>query len=436
MSETSSLSPQQPTAFRVLMDRLGRGKHLRLVRRVFPFDSVSGIFNELHTAYLDHEHGLDSLNAQKAVLSDLRFFEMWVSMKKRHVEAWVNPTHRAAANQLPVTEREVKNFANWCQRNAASLEEEIETGDSKVFRLQGRDVVGTQFRNRRLRNASKYLQWLSTSLASADSENIEDISLVEVRRRLIDSWFEKRLLADVKAGPPRSMQAEETLIFHKVLDDKARFPDTPIGTRDRLILQLLDQGVRAGELLKLRVTDVNSAYKIDLARVIGIVKIVRNPNDIDDERKHEPSVKTRPGTLPIPRRLAASLVEYVTSPRRVAIDAREDGIETPYLFVNHHGKHVGHPLSQRNLNRLVAKLQGCQGLPQTFSPHVLRHTHLTDMYDDMRKKGRPFLDIRDALIDRGRWAPNSSMPALYTGRSLMREASEFVEDRDKKLQRG
>jgi integrase len=431
------MSPLPATQLRVLMHRVGRGEHARSIRRVFPFDCQRGVFNELHTAYLDNEHGLASLNAQKAVLSDLRFFETWAAMRKKRDAAWIAPAHRAAANQVPITEREVKNFANWCQRNAASLEEEIETGDSKVTRLPGKDVVGTQFRNRRLRNASKYLQWLATSLATMDEGDVEEVSLVEVRRRLIDRWFKKRLLPDVKAAPPRSLHAEQALTFHKLLNDPLIFPATAIGTRDKLILQLLDQGLRAGELLKLKVTGVDGVYRIDSDRVIGVVKIVRSPNDIDDERRHEPSVKTRPGTLPIPRRLALDLIEYVTGPRRDAIDARADGYETPYLFVSHHGKqHTGHPISQRNLNRLVAKLQRCTGLPETLTPHVLRHTHLTDMYDQLRKKGRTSADIRDALIDRGRWAPNSSMPALYTGRSLMREASEYVEDRDSRLQRG
>ncbi len=224
--------------------------------------------------------------------------------------------------------------------------------------------------------------------------------------------------------------------FRILLDDTTEFPSTPVGIRDKLILQLLDQGLRAGELLKLKVGDVNDRYMVDLSRVIGVVEIARRPNDIDDERKHEPAVKTRPGVLPIPRRLAADLIAYVTGVRRDAIDARAGGHETPYLFVNHTGRHIGRALGQRNLNRLVAKLQGCGGLPDAFSPHTLRHTHLTEMYDDLRKKGRASGDIRDALIGRGRWAPNSSMPSLYTGRSLMRESSEFVEERDEMLKRG
>jgi hypothetical protein len=66
------MSPLPATQLRVLMHRVGRGEHARSIRRVFPFDCQRGVFNELHTAYLDNEHGLASLNAQKAVLSDLR----------------------------------------------------------------------------------------------------------------------------------------------------------------------------------------------------------------------------------------------------------------------------------------------------------------------------------------------------------------------------
>lgn len=427
---------RQVTELRVLTHLVGRGKHGRLLRRVFPFDSVVGTFNALQTAYLDHEHGLDSLNAQRAVLSDLRFFESWVAMRRQLDPSWVSPVHRAAADEIPLTAREVKNFANWCQRKASSLEVAIETGVSNVVNFPRGDVVGTAYRNRRLRNASKYLQWLITSLTTMSQDNVDEASLFEARKRLIERSFEKQLLPDMKAREPGSLHPEEAMAFRLLLGDKSRFPSTPVGIRDKLILQLLDQGLRAGELLKLKVCDVNDAYVVDSKRVIGVVEIARRPNDIDDARKHEPAVKTRPGLLPIPRRLAADLIDYVTGPRRDAIDARPGGGETPYLFVNHIGRHIGSAMGQRNLNRLVGKLQGCGGLPDTFSPHTLRHTHLTEMYDDLRTKGRASEDIRDALIGRGRWAPNSSMPSLYTGRSLMRESSDFVEERDKKLSRG
>lgn len=429
---TATLPRHQPSV-RVVLDQLGRGSRTRAVRRLFPMDPESGCFNELQTAYLDHEHGLCSYNAQVAVLDDLRFLDRWCKMKRQRDENWVPPEHRAAADKAPLTQREVEDFGRWCQRNARSIEKEIEAAKSNVSYLPSDDVVGTPYRNRRLRNASKYLQWLTTSLATGDEDDVQEVALTEVRKRKIESWFEKQLLPEPKASDPASLRPEEADAFHQVMHDENLFSNDATRSRDNLILQLLDQGLRAGEVLKLRVSDVNDAYQLDRGRSRAIVTVVRRANDIDDERVIEPAVKTNPGMLPIPSRLASALIRYVLDERRAAIDSRPDGLETPYLFVNQQGRFIGRPLGQRNLNRIVAKLKGRFGLPESFVPCTLRHTHMTELYDSLLAKGLKGKEIQERMVPRGRWAPNSNMPSHYAARSLMREAAEYVEERDRKL---
>lgn len=433
MSSPCLKAPEASTV-RVIPHRVGRGASTRSIRRVFLFEKRSGLIVELQTAYLDHEFGLNSLNAQIAVLRDLCFFETWCALKTKQDKNWRHPTIRAAADQIPLTLREVKDYARWCQRNARSLHKQVRVGTSNVTYLPAADVVKTEFRNRRLRNTVLYLRWLATSLSASNDEENDRATLTEVRCRQLEHWFDKQLLSDRKPAPPRSLGAAESQALRRLLRDKAVFPDTAIGMRDRLVLELLDQGLRPGELLKIQVRDVDDAYALDLGKTIGVVAISRRPNDIDDERLHEPSVKTSPGMLPVPQRLASALIEYVTQHRRTAIDRRADGMETPYLLVNHEGKHVGRPLSQRNLTRVVAKLKGRYGLPETLTPHTLRHTHFTELYDRLRQQGRSDRDIRAILVERGRWAPNSTMPARYTSRSLIRESAAFVEARDREMQ--
>jgi len=432
-----AMEPQTPGAYtRVLLDRVGRGKNAKAIRRPFLFAAHDDRLLELQTAYIELEFGLESLNAQIAVLADLTFLHDWTSLKKSQDPSWIEPQYRAAADKMPLTQQEVKDYGRWCQRKARSLKKAICDAKPNVVRLPDADVVGTRFRNRRLRNASLFLQWLVTSLATTNDGGEADISLTEIRKQRLARWFDKQLLSDPKALPPGSLDAGEAQALRQVIADRSVFPDTAIGTRDRLVLELLEQGLRAGELLKAQVADVNDAYRIDLGRTVGIISIERRPNDVDDERRREPAVKTRPGKLSIPKRLAQALLAYVTGARRAAIDARGDGVETPYLFVNHTGQEVGRPLGQRNLNRIVAKLKGRFGLPSSLKPHALRHTHFTELYDRLRQEGKSRADIRPLMIDRGRWGPKSKMPDRYTARSLMRESADYVEERDRRLQRG
>lgn len=421
---------------RVLLDRVGRGSRARAIRRAFLFDRHTGRFLELQVVYLDLEFGLKSLNAQKAVLADLTFLILWIEYRKRKEPGWVAPEQRAACNQLPLTQREIKDFGRWCQRNSSSLANEAEHAKSTVRQFPGTDVVKVAFRNRRLRNASLYVQWLVSMLAVVDERDEGATALIDARRRTIGKWFDKELLPDPKGMPIRSLHPTQAKALQGALREDTVFPATPIGKRDKAIFELLRQGLRAGELLKLRCGDLDDAYQVDLGRKIAVVSVVRRPNDLDDERLDEPSVKTRPATVPVPRRVAQALLEYTIDVRRLAVDARSDGKETPYLFVNQQGKHIGRPLSQRNLNRIVAKLKGQFGLPDNLHPHAMRHTHLTELFDQAKAKGLSNADIRVLLIDRGRWAPNSTMPALYTARSLMRESAEYVEERDRELAGG
>ncbi len=421
------------TEVRVLLQRTGRGSHERLLRRAFLFERGSGLIAELQTAFIDHEFGLDAVNTQIAVLSDLRFFQSWIVLKARRERGWALPQIRAAGNEMPLSEHEVRDFARWCQRCAGSLAKQAHSEASNVVQLPGDDVVSTAYRNRRLRNVSTYLQWLIVALSSQDEGADTDTSATEARRRRVQRWFEKQLLNDSKSAPPRSLEHEQSTALATALGDELVFPRTDIGTRDRLIFSLLQQGLRAGELLKLQVSGINNAYRLNLNRTIGVVSIQRRPNDVEDSRIHEPSVKTRPGMLPIPKRLAHELVQYVVDMRRPSVDSRLSGPETPYLLVNHSGPHVGQPLSQRNLNRIVSKLKGRFGLPESLTPHAMRHTHFTELYDRLREQGRNDQSIRDLLVERGRWAPNSNMPARYTSRALMRESAAYVEERDSKF---
>lgn len=426
---------QFTTQRRVLLDKVGDGKAARALRRAFLFERGTGRMLELQTAFLDLEFGLEALNTQAAVLGDLAFLHEWCELRRSQASAWVAPEHRAAEDMQPLTEPEVRDFARWCQLKASVLAMYAQLADRKLSRLPLGDVVGPQLRNRRLRSASAYLQWLTISLATTKQEGSE-VPGAELRRRRTERLFAKQLISVPKLAPDRALTPTQARDLRVVLRDGDVFPHTDIGTRDRLIFELLLQGLRAGELLKLQVRDLIDGYEVAIGRRIAVLCVTRRPNDADDGRRHEPAVKTRPGDLPIPRRVAFELVSYIKTFRRPAVDARGGGVETPYLLVNHSGPHIGCPLSQRNLNRIVAKLKGRLHLPASFGPHALRHTHFTELYDRHFENGRSDHEIRALLLQRGRWAPNSKMPARYTTRSLMRLSAEYVEERDRELDSG
>lgn len=83
---------------RVIEDRIGRGKRARKIRRPFFFERHTDRILELQTAYIDLEFGLASLNAQIAVLADLKVLQAWCALRKIQDPRWSEPQVRAASS--------------------------------------------------------------------------------------------------------------------------------------------------------------------------------------------------------------------------------------------------------------------------------------------------------------------------------------------------
>lgn len=429
-SRPKSTVPSFHAHSQVLVDRVGRGTKAKGIRRPFLLERGSDRILELQTAFLDIEFGLNKLNTQLAVLSDLAFLNEWCSRKRTLDPAWVAPERRAAQDQVVLTQREVKDFARWCQRSATTLALASQIGERGIERFPVGEVVAPSTRNRRLLYAARYLKWMTTSLAT--DENGTQDSSPTIRSIAIETLLHNEIVAESKQAPIVSLTPTESDALKKVLSDKKVFPLSDIGIRDRQIFELLRQGMRAGEILKIRCNDVVEDFQVDKDKSIAVVAVERRTNDVDDSRTIEPAVKTKEGLLPIPRRVASAIGAYVRGPRRSTMDA--SGLdETQYLFVNHDGPHRGKPLSQRNLTRIVTKLKGRFDLPEDLHPHSMRHTHFTELAEELHKRGRSSEDIRDLLIQRGRWSESTKMTALYTARFLMNQSADLVEARDREM---
>lgn len=202
--------------------------------------------------------------------------------------------------------------------------------------------------------------------------------------------------------------------------------------RDKLIALLLYRsGLRAGELLKLWCTDISDDFDIGDGRRTGCAEVHLRPNDPYDKRRFEPAGKTLPGLVPIRREVATRVIDYILHDRQEAVSC-SDFPDSPYLFVCHSGPRKGQPISQRNLNRLIAKLSVLPGIPSNFTPHILRHTHLNETHEAASGKG---LETRQVLLQRGRWAERSDMPSRYAQRSIAKQVAALVAVREQHLEK-
>ncbi|MCO1962544.1 site-specific integrase, partial [Pseudomonas aeruginosa] len=196
----------------------------------------------------------------------------------------------------------------------------------------------------RLRYIRMYLQWLAEEalgrhgLAPFSAARLGDSS-----RRVaeaIDSRIPRKSGGNTlsqREGLPEESVAE----LLRIIDPQS--PDNPwrdqhTRYRNALLIQwLLNLGLRVGEALGVRVSDI-VAYRKE-------VTIHRRADDPDDPRQYQPQTKTRARILPLGETLLSDTQAYILSYRSVLPCSKKH----PYLFV---ASRTGQPMSQSAIGRL------------------------------------------------------------------------------------
>jgi integrase len=190
--------------------------------------------------------------------------------------------------------------------------------------------------------------------------------------------------------------------------------------RNALILRwLLALGVRRGEMLGVRISDINFQTHE--------VLIARRADSPDDPRKNQPNTKTRDRLIPIDEDLAVLTHRYITGARRAIPGARRH----EFLIV---ANGSGAPLTLAALNKIFDVLRRkCPDLPQELCPHVCRHTFNDALSVDMDEQNvSPEKEeaIRSHLNG---WIPDSGTAATYNRRHVRRQARKVSLGMQEKL---
>lgn len=179
--------------------------------------------------------------------------------------------------------------------------------------------------------------------------------------------------------------------------------------RNSLIINLLwGLGLRRGELLGLKISDINFRT--------NDILIARRADDPADPRENQPCTKTRDRLLPLGVDLARHVHSYVLGARRRIKGARNH----EFLIV---ANGSGAPLTLIALNKIfVALRERCPELPKNLSPHMLRHTWNDDFSRVMdREKVGEHAEQRMRSYLMG-WSETSKTAATYTRRHIREKA--------------
>ncbi len=224
-------------------------------------------------------------------------------------------------------------------------------------------------------------------------------------------------------SPPKNKNLDKGLTSHeqlnliKLIKPKVE-SQNPIEYRNYIMVMLmLSFGLRPGEVLSLRVEDIQLGS-------ISSIRVHRRAPDIKDKRKQRPLIKRNGRTLAInDKSLAAELDLYITKWREMLDERNQTNLEWDYLIINKDGA----PLSLPSITQYfqILRERHANVLPTKFSPKALRHTFSVSMERLLREAGVEE-DNRKKALAYLRGDSSLSSQDVYTFKETELEANKYL----------
>lgn len=290
-------------------------------------------------------------------------------------------------------------------------------------KLSGSRGVKEPTKYSRLTFICHYLDWLCRyHLPHSVDVNLDD----KIMRMVVD-LKNKRPNSDGYRDyiPEKSLtKAQRDILFKVVSVESELNPFSPeVQARNRLIIVLLfSYGIRAGELLNLRISDINFAS--------SSITIQRRANDKSDPRVKQPLVKTRGREFTSDEEVMSELYHYILNDRRKIKNAKKND----FLFITYKkGNTQGKPLSMSAYRKIINTISQCSPELYGLTGHQLRHTwndNFSSMSDahDLSEVGEG--QCRGYLMG---WVPGSEMEKIYNRRHIITEANKISRYVQKKI---
>lgn len=237
--------------------------------------------------------------------------------------------------------------------------------------------------NQRLTTVRQYSAWCADVLSGdIPYDSLEFERLRENKKRLLNFLDH----AFVNAPPSnhktrKGLTPKETEFLLSVLDPHAQGNygrDPAVKYRNYIVVAImLFYGLRPGELLSLRVEDIEIG-------AISSLRVVRRAPDPKDVRRPRPQIKRNGRILPIVDPVFAQCIdEYITHWRDVLEE--KSNTESDYLILSDEGK----PLSQSSVTQYfqILRRRYSDHLPPHFTAKALRHTFSANIEQGMRMAG-------------------------------------------------
>lgn len=305
-----------------------------------------------------------------------------------------------AKNLLKVNE--IDSICDYCQKNF---------NESALIK----NSIGSETEYTRITIIANYLTWMADYLNSNHNDHLFFDHIEKMKK-----GFKARrpVRKNRNSGlTTKGLTTEQIAVLFEIFrpqSDFNVFNDTSVRARNRLIFLLLYHlGLRGGELLNIRIRD------IDFSK--NQLVIVRRADEKDDPRKYQPLVKTLDRRLPVKDTLIKQIHEYILKERKKARNASKHD----FLLVTHKaGPTEGMPLSKSGYKNIMKVIRDISPTLFNLTGHQLRHTwnevfsnHMDSMDEPINPEQQE--KIRSYLMG---WKEGSGTATTYNKRFITEQA--------------
>lgn len=279
------------------------------------------------------------------------------------------------------------------------------------------DQVSSETEYARLTVIAKYLKWLAEQIIEVSRDRLLMLQIDKMEKALKSRRpVRKNRNTEVDMKGLSGEQLDFLFELYRPESSFNPFRDQSIRVRNRLIfLMLYHLGLRGGELLNIRIRDIDFSS--------NQIIIARRADEKDDPRRDQPLVKTLDRRLPIKDTLAKEIHDYIIVVRKSVANA----IKNDFLFITHKsGPTQGQPLSKSAYKKIIGIVRLVSPSLFNFTGHQLRHAWNEAFSSQMDSMDEPPSEaqqekIRSYLMG---WREGSGTAATYNKRFIRKKASE------------
>ena len=264
-------------------------------------------------------------------------------------------------------QHELDALRDFCQiKFSGQTSKEYSNGIFTLSELREFDEkVSSQTEYVRLTVIAQYTKWLAEQFVGSSKERLTVLQIDKMEKELKSRRPVKKN-RNAERDEKGLDEEQIALVFELFRPDSElnTFTDESIRIRNRLIfLMLYHLGLRGGELLNIRIRD------IDFGK--NQLVVVRRADEKDDPRTNQPLVKTLDRRLPMKDTLVQEIHHYIINGRKNIPNSTKND----FLFVTHKsGPTQGHPLSKSGYKKVIEVVRTASPALFNLTGHQLRHS--------------------------------------------------------------